>query len=93
MGIEQIANIIKDFISKSDPDTIKGWNISPIITNPSKHERFWFSINIQFSTAFDYDEAFISELKGRLCADHYYLNVKNNRLYIHYITFNKPTKA
>lgn len=93
MGIEQISNIIRDFISKSDPDTIKGWNISPVITNLSKHKKFWFSINIQFSTAFDYDEAFISELKGRLCADHYYLNVKNNRLYIHYITFNKPIKA
>lgn len=93
MSIEQIANIIKEFISKYDPDTIKGWSISPVKTNLSKHEKFWFSINIQFSTAFDYDEAFISELKARLCADHYYLNIKNNQLYIHYITFNKSIKA
>lgn len=93
MSIEQIANIIKEFISKSDPDTIKDWSISPIKTSPSEHEKFWFSINIQLSMAFDYDEAFISELEDLLCADHYYLNVKNNRLYIHYITFNKSIKA
>ena len=43
-SIEQIANIIKDFISKSDPDTIKDWNISPVKANPSKHEKFWFSV-------------------------------------------------
>lgn len=84
MTIKEISNHIRDIKESFDTNVIKNWNISSLM-NCKTLEDVGYQVNIQFSTEFDYDEVTINHIKSALHADDWYLNVKNNQLYIHYI--------
>ena len=43
-----------------------------------------YSVDLQCSTAYDYDEDFINNIKETLEADSWYINIKQNKLFMHF---------
>lgn len=83
MSVKEIFEFYRELKAKANKDAVRDCAISPIESEKGFNSNK-YKVSIIFGTAFEYDEEYINDIKEMLNADDWSLNVKGNKLYIHF---------
>jgi len=88
MNEKQKKELLRDIVAAIDAikaqfevEVIKDYVILPIV-NISTMQALGFTVKLQLSTRYDYDEKMLTKWKNMLNADCWYISVKRNQLHV-----------